>query len=284
MTERGAGLGTRVRFILVGLIATLTVAVGLPGQGGAFTNGFPDSMAAIGDSITQAANADGNNIGASHPEHSWSTGYDSGDVILSHYERIRGVNGAIAGRNFNDAVSGARMDDAPGQAQNAVNQGVEYVTFLMGGNDVCTSSKTNMTPVATYESYFRQAMNILTTGLPNAKIYVLSVPDVYQLWKLYHTDWYPRWVWRTFDVCQSMLDESNTEADRQFVRQRNIDFNTVLRNVCAQYTQCLYDNDGVFNYQFTRADVSKVDYFHPSITGQKNLAEKSWRGGYWPTV
>jgi lysophospholipase L1-like esterase len=241
-------------------------------------------MAALGDSITQAANADGGNIGASHPEHSWSTGYDSGDVVLSHYERILAKNRNISGRGFNDAVSGARMDDAPGQAVNAVNQGAQYVTIEMGGNDVCTSDWTNMTPVATYEEYFRQTMSTLVAGLPTAKIYVLSVPDVYQLWSLFHNDWYPSWIWNQFDVCQSMLDTANTEADRQFVRQRNIDVNAALQRVCALYAQCKYDNNATFNYRFARADVSGVDYFHPSLTGQKNIAQQSWAAGYFPTV
>lgn len=176
------------------------------------------------------------------------------------------------------------MDDAPGQAQVAVSQGVHYVTFLMGGNDVCTSDWTNVTPVATYESYFRQAMSILTSGLPTVKIFVLSVPDVYQLWALFHNSWYPSWIWRTFGVCQAMLDEANTEADRQFVRQRNIDFNNALQRVCAEYTQCRFDNFGTFNYRFAVSDVSSVDYFHPSLTGQKNLAAQSWAAGYWPTT
>ena len=263
----------------------IVLLVGAPALAGKPTGTtLPSSMAAIGDSITEAANLDGNNIGASNPEHSWSTGNDSGDIVRSHYERILSKNNKINGRNFNDAVSGSRMDDAPGQAQQAVSQGVQYVTFLMGGNDVCTSDWTNMTPVATFDSYFRQAMNILTAGLPKVKIYVLSVPDVYQLWQLFDGEWYPEWIWNTFDVCQSMLDNANTEADRQFVRQRNIDFNTVLRNVCALYTQCRYDNGGVFNYQFARSDVSGVDYFHPSMRGQMNLAQKSWETGYWPTV
>jgi lysophospholipase L1-like esterase len=278
----------RVRVLACGIAVALALAatsapVNAAKPGGA-TKGLPSSMASIGDSITQAANASGGNIGASHPEHSWSTGYDSGDGILSHYERILAKNRAISGRNYNDSVSGARMDDAPGQAQVAVSQGVQYVTLLMGGNDVCTSDWTNMTPVATFESYFRQTMTILTAGLPTAKIFVLSVPDVYQLWKLFHTSSYPSWVWRTFGVCQSMLDEANTEADRQFVRQRNIDFNNVLQRVCAEHVQCRFDNFGTFNYQFTRSDVSSVDYFHPSLTGQKNIAQSSWVAGYWPTI
>jgi len=255
----------------------------VPSPASGFTNGLPDSMAAIGDSITQAANLDGTTLGSSNPQHSWSTGYDSSDIIISHYERIIASNPAISGNNYNDAVSGANMADAPVQADAAVSQGAEYVTFLMGGNDVCTSSKDTMTPVATYESYFRTAMDKLTTGLPNAKIYVVSVPDVYQLWKLFNTDRKAKTVWDSFKICQSMLSKYNTESDRQYVRQRNIDFNTVLKNVCAEYTQCLYDNDGVFNYQFTKSDVSTVDYFHPSKTGQKNLANVTWANGYWPT-
>jgi hypothetical protein len=67
------------------------------GPSGARTNGLPDSMAAIGDSITTAGNA------------------------------------------------GARMRDAAAQAQRAVSPGVEYVTFLMGANVVCTSSTHTMT-------------------------------------------------------------------------------------------------------------------------------------------
>ena len=265
--------------LLAGLVAAIEAR-----PAAAFTKGFPDSMAAIGDSITQAANLDGNNIGAENPEHSWSTGYDSGDIVNSHYERLRRVNKRINGNNFNDAVSGARMDDAPAQADRAVAQGVEYVTIEMGGNDVCTSDVTNMTTVASYESNFRLTMQKLTTGIPNAKIYVLSVPDVYQLWSLFHNDWYASWLWDTFGICQSMLDDANTEADRQAVRARNIEFNNVLRTVCAQYTQCRYDNDGVFNYQFARSDVSGVDYFHPSLRGQANIAARSWTSGYWPTA
>lgn len=50
-----------------------------------------------------------------------------------------------------------------------------------------------------------------------------------------------------------MLDDANTEADRQAVRARNIEFNGVLRRVRAEYVQCRYHNDGVFNYQFARS-------------------------------
>jgi lysophospholipase L1-like esterase len=270
------------------LVTALVLAVSLVGVGAApteaRTNGLPDSMAAIGDSITTAANTSFFDLGGSNPERSWSTGDDSGDIVLSHYERLLAANPTIAGRNLNDAAPGAKMRDAAGQAQRAVSQGVEYVTFLMGGNDVCTSSKHTMTSVRDFRQQFRAAMDALATGLPEADVLVASIPDVHHLWELYHTDPLAQWVWGTFGICQSMLSASNTDADRAFVQRRNIAFNAVLRDVCAEYVRCRYDGGAVFDYQFTRSDISPVDFFHPSTVGQMHIAEVTWAAGYWPAT
>lgn len=271
----------RLRIMLLTALVVGVLAGGTPS--GAFTNGLPDSMAVIGDSISQATNLDGANLGA-NPEHSWATGDDSGDTVVSHYERILAANANISGDNFNVSVNGAKMDDAPGQATNAVATGAEYVVLLMGGNDVCTSSVSTMTSVASYEANFRTAMDTLTTSLPNAKIFVASVPDVYQLYSLFKNNRTAKWAWNTFGICQSLLSSSNTEAQRQAVRTRNIEFNQVLAGACADYSACLYDGGATFDYQFTTSDVSSVDYFHPSMTGQKNLAANTWTVSYWPTV
>lgn len=241
-------------------------------------------MAAMGDSITQAANMDALHIGLSNPRNSWSTGNDWLDSIASHYERILARNAKMAGHNFNHAVSGAKMKDAPAQAAAAVQQGAEYVTILMGANDVCTSSKETMTSVIAFESAFRNAMDKLTSGLPTARIYVISIPDIYHLWRVHSNTLAARLTWDSFKICQSMLASSNTEVDRQFVRERNKEYNGVLRTVCGQYEQCRYDGDAVFNYAFTTAEVSTVDYFHPSPSGQKRLAQIAWERGYWATI
>ena len=72
---------------------------------------LPSSTAAIGDSITQAF--DVCCFYGNWPRHSWSTGYDGDDGVASHYERIRAQNPAIRGRRHNNAVSGAKMANAP---------------------------------------------------------------------------------------------------------------------------------------------------------------------------
>lgn len=239
---------------------------------------YPSSMAATGDSITRAFNT-GSSGFIDAPANSWSTGTNAG--VNSIYSRILAANPAISGKNFNYARTGAKMTDLAGQVGTAAGQNVEYVTILMGANDVCTSSESTMTSVQTFHDQFQTAMTTLTQRLPNARVYVLSVPNVYNLWSVLKDNSSARATWSLLGICQSMLASplSTRQADvarRERVRQRNIDFNAQLQLVCAQYVQCRFDNNAVFNTVFTAADVSSRDYFHPSLTGQAKLAQTAW--------
>jgi hypothetical protein len=42
---------------------------------------------------------------------------------------------------------------------------------------------------------------------------------------------------------------------------------------------CRFDGNTVFNYPFQPRHVSIRDYFHPSLEGQRVLAEVTWTGG-----
>jgi lysophospholipase L1-like esterase len=241
----------------------------------------PSSMAALGDSISRGYNACpsfGECLSAV-----WSTGSDAG--VDSHYTRILAVNPAVAGHAFNDAVSGATMANLNGQAQSAVGQHVDYVTIEMGGNDVCKPTEAQMTSVATYQAQFQQAMTTLTTGLPNAHILVASVPDVRRLWEVGKDVAAARTTWSTFGICQSVTanPQSTAQADvdrRERVHQRVIDYNTALATVCAQYANCRFDGNAVFDSHFALSDLSTTDYFHPSYAGQTGLAILTYAAGY----
>jgi hypothetical protein len=63
---------------------------------------------------------------------------------------------------------------------------------------------------------------------------------------------------------------------RMTVRQRNIDFNMQLAEVCSIYIHCRFDQNAVFSNPFEREDVSRRDYFHPSLQGQQRLAQVAW--------
>jgi hypothetical protein len=110
---------------------------------------------------------------------------------------------------------------------------------------------------------------------------VSSIPDLYQLWSIDHTNWAAQLVWDLADVCQSLLSRSRSEEQRQLVRERNIAFNTVLQQECDAYERCRFDDNAVFNFQFKRNHVSTLDYFHPSLSGAAELANVTWARSWW---
>lgn len=243
---------------------------------------WPNSMASTGDSITRAFNT-GLFPFTDATANSWSTGTSS--TVNSQYKRILAANPAISGKNYNDAKTGAKMTDLNGQVTSAVSQHVEYVTVLLGANDVCTSSEATMTSVATFRSQFQTALSTLTGGLPNVRVFVGSIPNIYNLWSVLKGNSSARTVWGLYGICQSMLanPSSTAQADvdrRNRVSQRNIDFNTQLAEVCALYPQCRFDGNAIFNTAFLASDITTRDYFHPSISGQTKLAATSWAATY----
>jgi lysophospholipase L1-like esterase len=258
--------------------ATVPVLTATP----AAAAGPPSAMASLGDSITRGFNACGFYVDCT--SRSFSTGGDT--AINSHYVRIRAVNPAINGRAFNDARSGARVQDLPGQATTAVSQGVQYVTILIGANDACTGSESTMTAVSTFRGHLDTALARLKAGLPAAQILLISIPDVKRLWEVGRGNVLARTAWSLFGICQSLLANptSTAAADvarRDRVRQRVADFNTQLAQACAAYgPNCRFDGNAVFNYRFSLSQVSGWDYFHPDADGQRALAEISYAAGF----
>jgi lysophospholipase L1-like esterase len=276
----------RVRPFLLAVCLVVTAPVAgvahaaKPSSGGGSST-VPTSMSALGDSITRAFNAGGWYV--DYPSRSWSTGSDTS--VNSHFLRLDKLDKKNSVAAYNDARSGAKMADLPGQASTAASRGVQYVTIEMGANDACTSSESTMTPVETYRSQFAQAMTTLNGGLPDAKVLVASIPDIKRLWEIGKDSSSARTAWSTYSICQSMLANPTSTAQedvdrRNRVQQRVIDFNSALASVCAEYANCKYDGGAVFGYPFVLSQVSGWDYFHPNTSGQAVLAEVTWNAGF----
>lgn len=280
-------VGPVVAFVALALVAVLTAA-SPAAAGGTSTQTappYPASMSALGDSITRGFNASG--WFSDWPSRSWSTGGNS--TVSSHYARLAALDGTIQGHAYNDARSGAKMKALAGQAATSVSQGSEYVTILMGANDACTDTVEQMTPVATYRSQFVSAMETLESQSPRPNVLVASIPNLRRLWWVGKGSSSARTAWAAYGICQSMLanPRSTAQADvdrRAAVRQRVMDFNTQLAEVCATYVFCKYDGGAVFGYPFTLSQLSTWDYFHPNVSGQAALADITWGAGYWPTT
>ncbi len=233
--------------------------------------GYPRSMAALGDSITAGFLSTPNVIGDA-PENSWSTGTTAS--VSSHYARILAAEPLIGGKNLNVAVSGNSVADLAGQVAQAVTANSEYVTILIGANDVCKATEGAMTPVPTFRSQLSTALAALSSGLPDARIFVLGMPDVYKVWELSHTNPQAQAIWN-LGLCQTMFANPTSTADadiqrRARVRAHLLALNVQLAEVCAEFIHCRYSNV-LAEYALQPADLAQ-DYYHPSLSGQARLA------------
>jgi len=265
----------RLRSLLASLaVAAVLVGVGVAPAGPAqATVERPTRMASLGDSITRGFNACGFYFDCT--SRSWSTGSYSG--VNSHHRRLAAVRSLAA---YNDARTGAKIGALPGQASTAVSQRVQYATVLLGANDACTSSPSTMTGVATFRASARAGLQTLADGGVRT-IFVASVPDIYQLWQVGKSSSSARLAWAVYGICQSMLRSptSTQQADvdrRAFVRQRVVDYNTVLSQECAAVAGCVFDGNAVFSYRFSLGQLSTWDYFHPNTSGQAVLSSVTW--------
>jgi lysophospholipase L1-like esterase len=274
--------GTRRRRVRAAtFLAALAVSACLIGIAAALAV-YPNTIAATGDSITRAFNTCGFPF-TDCPRNSWATGTEA--TVNSFYLRIVAGNPSAREQLHNDAVSGAKMSGLGSQIETVVRQGVDFVTIEMGANDVCTSSEETMTTVASFRSSFEAAIRTLRERLPGARIDVGSIPNIYQLWSVLHTNRSALSTWRSFGICQSMLRnaESTSREDeerRLRVQRREVEFNEVLSSVCAGYEQCRYDRNTGYEFRFEAGEVSTNDYFHPSVRGQTTIASIEWQKGW----
>jgi lysophospholipase L1-like esterase len=238
-------------------------------------------MAALGDSLTSAF---GSCLAlASCPRNSWSTG--DGVTVNSHYRRILAGNPAIKGNAHNYAVPGAVAADLGAQANEAVAAKPAYVTVLIGANDACRSRISDMTSTSEFEAGITAALAALKSGLPQARILVLSIPDVYHLWQVGHTSKAATSIW-ALGVCPSLLANptSTASADvnrRQQFRDRISAYDDILAKACGRYgSRCRWDGGAVHRATFSLDQLSALDFFHPNSSGQNQLAKVSYPGTF----
>jgi lysophospholipase L1-like esterase len=264
--------------------AALTLSTALPAQAAPAPTvaALPTSMAALGDSISRAFDACGWFVDC--PPRSWSTGLDR--QVNSQRMRLAAASGHEVSA-VNLAQTGMRVQGLADQVAAAVEQRVDYVTVDIGANDACADTVADMTPVAGFRTQLRAALTDLKQGLPRARVEIISIPDVNRLWQIAHTHRLARFTWTKAKICQSLLaDPLSTspadEARRAAVGQRVDSYNAELAAACADYgPNCRWDDNAVHDTRFTFHQLSKWDYFHPNVYGQRALAEVTWQKGFF---
>ncbi len=138
-----------------------------------------------------------------------------------------------------------------------------------------------MTPVADFRTQFENALSTLRKALPRTQVYVASIPDLKRLWSQGRADPLGKRVWK-LGICPTMLGDADSldaaaVERRETVDRRVRDYNAVLRDVCAKDRRCRTDGGAVHAYRFGTGQLSRWDWFHPSVNGQARLAEIAYR-------
>src|SRR5215211_7282036 len=142
----------RRTWVVTVFVLSAALGVAVPNAASAKVQ-LPHRMAAVGDSITTATDVGWCCVNPSggNPQYSWSTGTDP--AVYSHYQRLAAEPGRATASALNAAVPGADSSDLAGQLGQAAAYGADYVTVLIGGNDVCW----NPTPVDVFRQRVQSA-------------------------------------------------------------------------------------------------------------------------------
>ena len=142
------------------------------------------------------------------------------------------------------------MVDTLGQASQAVAQGAGYITIFSGTNDVCGDNASSMTSATDFGNQLRATLQRLTSGLPAARVLVLSIPNWYGLWESYRTNPRPSPHGCPQGLCAALLGGAASDSSRQAVKQRTIDLNAAIASVCGEFPACRHDHGAVYGLDF----------------------------------
>jgi lysophospholipase L1-like esterase len=265
------------RLWVLGLAALAALALACEGGGAAAPAPSGLTMVALGDSLTTAF---ASCLAPSPcPRNSWSTG--DGTRVDSHYRRLRSSRPGL--RGVNSAEGKARADALAGQARTAVTAKAGYVTVLIGANDACRPRLADMTPVEQFRRQVDAALAVLKQGLPQARILVVSVPDINRLWEVGHTSPVAVKAW-SLGICQALLAAPTSTAAADVARRKAFGerveaYNAQLAAACKAYgARCKDDGGAAHRVAFTLDMVVAQDFFHPNSSGQNALAKATWLG------
>ena len=233
-------------------------------------------------------------------ELSWATGDHRHS--RSHFMRLKqryprltqinyGISGAKAKHLFEEHIDNF-MEESLAKFGTRVP---DYVTYLIGGNDMCAESADELTSENDFYNFNRSNLQKLLQANPRSKILVSSLPMVDQLSdkmrnvRIFKTsnffmrNFKCQNMWTLANFCQT-LTQPQSPRDQEVIAARIRAFNQILEEIVVDLS---VDHPGQIKYSsafqnidFQPAQLS-MDCFHPSFEGQNTLADETWKDSFW---
>lgn len=230
----------------------------------------------VGDSITSGFNT--KYIGdIANRKYSWSTG-DS-QRVASHFNKLKDLLLTQIVDRKNVAKSRSTSFDLAKQLGKISFPRIDYMTILIGANDVCDWNANHAYDLAQFKNNISEIITTVIAQNDEVKILIPAIPDMYHLYEIGKQRC--QFKWNMFGVCPRLLHSRRTTAERQDFRARLIDANQVLAELAADHLNNVKYIGELFDFRFTIEHTSSIDCFHPSVAGQGVLADITWNHGWF---
>jgi lysophospholipase L1-like esterase len=137
-----------------------------------------------------------------------------------------------------------------------------------------------MTPVADYAAAVERAVAALPARTP-AAVLLASAPDPTVLLDAGAGDPTARFLWSHGGICPAALADPRSTAAaavdrRAAVSARIAAYDAALTTICGRSPRCVTDGGALRTYRPSLQQLSALDAFHPSVSGQRELARLEW--------
>jgi hypothetical protein len=221
--------------------------------------GYPDGIALLGDSAAG--------------ENSWATG--TNPAVNSVYQRILARNPSIGGHRTDLTSAGANADALPEQAQRAVKLVPKPELFVVQITDDDIECPLSQLKTSAFASPLGYALDILATGAPQAKVFVVGRFGNPAAYARTLTAAERRSIGGT-GACDFIDPRGRVVAGKLAAIERIIDqYEFRLDRQCRRFAPCRYDG-GAFARIPDRRAYFASDLKHLSVQGQAKAAAVAW--------
>lgn len=223
---------------------------------------------------------------------SWSTG----KRIRSHYRLLKELNPDIQAANLSVSSSFAKdiwEKEIPSLIEwsRKNNQVPEYVTLLVGANDLCAESLDKTTTVSSFNDSVAKSLDFLMSASAKTKVMVLplirldlleeNVGDAFVLPAPKMSTCHQ--IWDMIPLCQSVTGAVNS-ADRERLKNKVDDFNQVFKSNVDRLRRKYGDRIRI-SWEHRNIEPQKeyvaVDCFHPNKKAQEDYSLSTWKNTWW---
>jgi hypothetical protein len=269
------------------LLAAALVAAPAVSAGRQGAAGYPNAIVVLGDGGAAGHASNPAHTFQDAPENSWATG--TNPAVDSVYSRILALNPAARGHAVNLARDDLSTAGFTAQTHRAIalDPKPDLVIVELGDRAAATCDGHDDAHYADFRNEWNTVLQTLATGLPDARIFIVSP------WGgSYGSSWgsfdsYVRYLDGLDEgarlghagkgLCQFVASPSGrvVSARVAYMKKTWAGFEAQKAAACAQFPQCRYDGGVAGRIAVTAADVAQGGGY-PTIQGNAELAAAEW--------